>query len=284
MYNRYMRKNKVILVIQEKFENVSLVDYLLSFHCAKSYINNLICSKKVKINEKVVTNHNEILYKNDIVEIELEAEEIELYEKDICVIYEDDYVLVVNKPSRILVHTDGNTNETLTNAVANYLKTHDKGFCAYPIHRLDYETTGIVVFAKDRLSLSYLSVEVERHNLEKEYVCLCHGQFQKVKGEINKAIGKDRHSNRQIICNSGKVAETKYEVLKNGKISKVKVIIKHGRKHQIRVHLKSIGHEIVGDKIYGNCESGDLKLHFRRVVFTHPYTRKITEIICEEDF
>lgn len=279
-----MKKNIVNLVIKEKFDNVSLVDYLLSFHCSASYINNLISSKKVKINGQVITNRHKILHKSDVVEIELEAEKMDLYDRDICVIYEDDHVLVVNKPSGILVHTDGNTNETLTNAVANYLETNNKGFCAYPIHRLDYETTGIVVFAKNRLALSYLSVEIEKHNLVKEYVCLCRGRFEKTKGEINKPIGKDRHSNKQVICKTGKVAETKYEVLKNGELSKVKVIIKHGRKHQIRVHLKSIGHEIVGDKMYGTAETGGLKLHFRRVEFTHPYTRKIIGITCREDF
>lgn len=279
-----MKKNVIKLKIKKEFNKYMLLDYLATFNCSLSYLNNLVNTKKIMVNNKVATTGKIVLTSGDNIVVETEYEEIPLFKKEIRVLYEDDHVLVVNKESGILVHSDGNTNETLTNAAAYYLSKKQECTYVYPIHRLDYETTGIVVFAKNRLALSYLSVEIEKHNLEKEYVCLCYGKFDKENGEINKPIGKDRHSNKQIISKTGKESLTQYYVLSNEKISKVRVVIKHGRKHQIRVHFQSIGHELVGDKLYGRVTNDALKLHFKRVVFAHPYTREKMEIVCKEDF
>lgn len=278
-----MEEKEIKFKVIKQYNNSNLISYLQSFHLNTSYINNLFTNKKIYVN-KELAKKEQIIYYNDEIIINLPIDNIYLYKYNINIIYEDDFIIVVNKPRNILVHTDGINNNTLTNAVNYYLnKVKKEKGCAYPIHRLDYETTGIVIFAKNKLSLSFLSVEIEQHNLEKEYICLCHNLFENTKGTINKNIGKDRHSNKQIVVKTGKVAYTTYEVIKNDKISKVKVNIKHGRKHQIRVHMSYINHPIVGDKLYGYGEE-QLKLHFRKVTFTHPYTREKMTIKCREDF
>lgn len=279
-----MRENKVFLQINNTNDNKKLIDYLLEFKVSKSYINNLFSLKKISLNEQILKNGEIILKTNDIIEICLPIDSVEPYKKNIDILYEDDFIIVVNKPANILVHSDGVSKETMTNAVNWYFMKKKEACCAYPIHRLDYETTGILIFAKNRLALSYLSVAIESHEVKKEYVCLCRGNFNKDKGEISSSIGKDRHSNKQIISKTGKPANSKYKVLENGKISKVKVQIDHGRKHQIRVHLASINHPIIGDKLYGKNETEGLKLHFYKVEFRHPVTKKKIRIECKEDF
>lgn len=284
MYNIYMKESKVILKIKQQDEKQSLFDYLLSYKVNKSFVNHLLNLKKIKLNGSNIIDKNYDIIEGDIIELNIEIEEIEPYAFDIKVIYEDSHIIIVDKPANILVHSDGNTNNTLTNAVKHYLNKKNEICNAYPIHRLDYETTGIVIFAKNKLMLSYLSVSIEKHELLKKYICLCQNPFSSKQGVINSPIAKDRHSNKQIVVKTGKEAESIYKVIKNGKISKVEVQIKHGRKHQIRVHMASIGHPIVGDKIYGNNQKESLKLHFWYVEFIHPYTKEKMIVKCKEKF
>lgn len=105
-----------------------------------------------------------------------------------------------------------------------------------------------------------------------------------MEGQINAKIGKDRHENKQRVSKTGKEAISKYRVLQNGKESKVEVEIIGGRKHQIRVHMASINHPIVGDKLYGKKDYTRLLLHFKKVKFIHPRTLKPITIDCNEDF
>lgn len=271
--------------ILEQFNNMPAFDYLESFHVGKHIINNWFSNKQIKLNDNIILDSKMILKVNDILELDIETEVNMIpYKIKINVLYEDDNIIAVEKPQGILIHSDGNTYETLTNATYNYLSKSNKHPFVYPVHRIDYDTTGIVLFAKNPLALAYLSGEIEAHNVVKEYVCLCHNHFKEKEGMINSKIGRDRHSNKQVITNSGKTSESYYRVINNGKISKVVVNIKHGRKHQIRVHLASINHPIVGDKLYGIEDGETLKLHFRKMIFTDPYTRKDIEIKCEEKF
>ena len=270
--------------VLKHFENISIADFLLGFHLSKPTIKTLEVNGKILLNGDVVSFDHKLLDGDKLVINFDEKQNIIPYNYSIEVLYEDEYIVVVNKPSNILIHSDGNTYETLTNAVYNYLKKKTKNAFAYPVHRIDYETTGIVVFAKNKLSLAYFSKEIEEHNILKQYVCLCHGKFKNKEGVISLPISKDRHSNKQIVNAKGKEAESIYKVINfKNNISKVLVEIKHGRRHQIRVHLSSLNHPIVGDKIYGRAD-GDLKLHFKKVGFVHPYTKENIVIECGEIF
>ncbi len=271
-------------IITKEFNGYSIEQYLNYFHMSKEKYNSLIINKKIMINNASVKDKNEKIFINDILVIVFSFIKLIEYDIELNVIYEDMHIIVVDKPQGILIHNDGNTNCTLTNAVIKYLEKENQIPYAYPIHRIDYDTTGIVMFAKNPLMLSYLSVEIEKHAFKKEYACLCYGKFTKLNGIINKNISKDRHSNKQIVTKMGKNSISEYKVIINNKISKVFVRIIHGRKHQIRVHMKSINHPIVGDKIYGVKDQENLKLHFRKVVFYHPFLMKKLTIICEEKF
>ena len=279
-----MKEQRVELKINKSYNNSTLYEYLLSYRVNGKFINNLINQGKVVLNGQVIKRNNTLLKENDIVCLSLMIENIKPYNTKIKILYEDEWVIAVNKPQGILVHSDGCTSETLMNAVYYYLFQTKQTSCAYPIHRIDYDTTGIVIFAKNKLALSFLSVAIEKHEIEKEYVCLCEGLFEKKEGVIDYPIGKDRHSNKQIVVMSGKEAKTYYKVVEQGKESKIRVKIVHGRKHQIRVHMAYIKHPIVGDKIYGHPSDKTLKLHFCHVRFIHPYTKEVMNIFCKEDF
>ncbi|TNF09618.1 MAG: RluA family pseudouridine synthase, partial [Bacillota bacterium] len=201
------------------------------------------------------------------------------------VLYEDDDLLIVDKPAYLLVHTDGNTFDTLTNRVQYYYQQKDIEIDAFPVHRIDFETSGMIIFAKHFLAQSYFSYLFEAQELKKIYVCVCRNPFDKMEDVIKTPIGKDRHTAKQIVSPTGKTCETKYQVIEQmGELSKVFVEIKGGRKHQIRVHMASINHPIVGDKLYGINDYQRMLLHFKHVEFIHPRTMQPFVFESKEPF
>lgn len=274
------------MIVYSNFKFKSLKEMLSFYKLSNDNIKKLIYLKAIKVNEEVINDIEYKLNKKDLVYIDellIKQNHYVPYKYDIKVLYEDNDILLVYKPPFMLVHPDGNTNETLVNAVSYYYRNQDVIF--EHLHRLDFETSGIVMFSKNILAHSYLVNLFENREIVKRYICLCHGYFNKNTGYIDKAIGKDRHSNnKQIIFSGGKAAFTKYEVLENGKISKLAVEIKGGRKHQIRVHLAHINHPIAGDKLYGikdNFES--LCLEFVYIKFIHPRTLESFEYELESE-
>jgi 23S rRNA pseudouridine1911/1915/1917 synthase len=131
----------------------------------------------------------------------------------------------------------------------------------------------MIIFAKHFLAQSYFSYLFEAQEIKKFYVCMCRNPFEKLEGVITSPIGKDRHTVKQIVSPTGKACETRYQVIEQvDQESRVLVEIKGGRKHQIRVHMASIDHPIVGDKLYGINDYQRMLLHFKHVEFIHPRT------------
>lgn len=201
----------------------------------------------------------------------------------IDILYEDDSILVVNKDNQTLIY-DEQSNHALINYVAYYKLERNYPYEILPVHRIDLETTGMVIFGKNPLVVSYLSKRFEEKEIIKDYLCLTRGPFKEKKGAINLAIGQDRHDNKMRVSSTGKEATSIYEVLDNGQTSTVKVTIIGGRKHQIRVHLSYIGHPIIGDKIYSKDQNVSMHLHFYRVSFKDPKTFQTIEIISKPWF
>lgn len=281
--------NWQVLLKMIRYNNIrfkSLADFFNFYKLSKDNIKKLISLKGILVNDMVIDNINFSLKKNDLICIDealIKKNKYIPYKFDLNILYEDNDIVLVYKPKNILVHPDGNSNETLVNALSYYYRNTDVVF--EHLHRLDYETDGIVLFSKNILAHSYLVSLFEDREVVKKYICLCHGNFNKTKAVIDAPISKDRHvNNKMIVYKGGKKALSEYEVLYNSSISKLLVTIKGGRKHQIRVHLSHIKHPICGDKLYGVLDNFDsLCLTFVYIRFIHPRTLELFEFEIESE-
>ena len=235
-----------------------------------SFIYKLFRKKDIKVNG----HHQDKKYRlssNDVVAIYISEQQFEEFLKDKelvpntkikdWIIYEDDNVLFVNKPKGLLVQKSAPHDESLDQYVIEYLmatKQYDpnkeKGFVPGPAHRLDRNTSGLVVFGKNHNTLTLLFDLFKNHDLiNKHYLALVVGSVEKDKDIITAPLKKDEKNNKVVVAKDGKSAQTVYKVLKrfNG-FTLLDVTLLTGRTHQIRVHMSYINHPIVGDAKYGN--------------------------------
>lgn len=257
---------------------------------SRSFIQGLITDKKIDINGcEVKSNYK--LRKNDIINVIL-PEPIELNvtaEKiDINIIYEDEDVVVVNKEKGMVVHpAPGNYKGTLVNALLYHcgdLSGINGVIRPGIVHRIDKDTSGILVIAKNDAAHNFLAEQFKDHSIRREYYALVEGRFNKKEGTIDKPLG--RHKKERIkmaIVDDGKRAVTHYEVLEeyNKGVTLVKCTLETGRTHQIRVHLNYIGHPVVNDPVYGykkliDKDFGQM-LHAEKLGFVHPTTKEYME-------
>jgi len=260
-------------------EGKTVYEFLSSFHLGKEKIKLYSKPGHILVNGRQ-EEINYLLKKDDKLELkdDLTLDIIPLNKK-LNIIYEDDYLLIVNKPRNILIHSDGNLNSsnTLSNVVANYYKNKGLDIPVRYIHRLDKDTTGIVIFAKDPLTEAYLDDLIDKRILHRDYLAFVEGSLEK-DIVINKPIGRDRHvNNKYRISNTGKEAVTTVKVVKKyKKYTLVRLSLKTGRTHQIRVHMASISHPLCGDTLYG----GSLKYIDRPAL--HSYYVKFNDIFGRE--
>ena len=235
-------------------------------------------------NRRKVTGGEEVIIKAQMqTEVSWFAQPMELN-----IIYEDEDILVVNKPAGLVVHpAAGNYDNTLVNGLLHYLPSLEAIPRAGVVHRLDKDTTGLMVVAKTLQSQTWLVNELKCHNVERQYECLIYGQLI-AGGTIEQPIGRNPRNRLQMaVVANGKEAITHYRVnQKYADFSLVDVFLETGRTHQIRVHMNYIKHPIVGDPLYGSrlripkgC-SEELKetmrrfnrqaLHAKSLTLTHP--------------
>lgn len=260
-------------------KETTLIEWFNNLKVSKNKINYLIDNKFCIINGNPL-NRDSILKPNDYLFIDLSNyHDIAVKETDniIDILYEDDYIIAVNKPKGYIIYSDDD-KITVNDMVGSYLKSKEE--VCFPCHRLDTDTTGCLIFAKDVITLAYLSNIFESKNVKKEYLAIVEGKT-KPNGTINLPIGKDRHiNNKMIISKTGKPAITKYYVEKDLKNKTfIRVLLLTGRTHQIRVHMAHIGHPLVGDQKYGSKMIADRPLlHCHNISFSHPYSGKMIEI------
>lgn len=233
----------------------------------RSNIYKLIRKKVFKINGKRITDEQYFLQENDVLEIFLSEESIEAMIKPFVpvkpekigldIVYEDDELLVLNKPKGLLTHPDKSEyKNTLATMVHFYLKDLcTNTFRPAPVHRLDKNTSGVVIFAKTYEALKKVNALMRDRAVEKYYLCIVHGKLTKA-GEVKGYLIKDEVANKVRIVShdddEAKYCHSKYKPLKTfGDYTLVEVELLTGRSHQIRASMQLIGHSIVGDYKYG---------------------------------
>ena len=220
-----------------------------------------------------------------LIDFEEKSENIIPTQMDLNIIYEDEYYIVINKPSGIAIHPSIlHYTDSLANGVKFYFEQKNIKKKIRPINRLDKDTSGIVIFAKNEYIQEFLVKEMKKNTFFKEYIAVCEGMFESKIGTINLPIGRRENSIiERCVCSDGDIAITHYNVLKSLKnTSVVHVTLETGRTHQIRVHLSNIGHPILGDTLYGNPSSviNRQALHAYKVKFIHPITGLNVEYIA----
>lgn len=263
--------------VDEKFNNMTLNDFFNFYHLGKTKLKSI----NVVVNNKDIKNFNQVIKTNDIISIEYDEDiDFPIYKKYPNIVYEDEYLLIVNKPKNLMVHPDSkDKNGCLVNMVAwYYFKNNIKRSVKY-LHRIDTDTTGLVIFAKDILTASYFNYLISIHEIKRTYLAIVSGELIPSSGIIDAPIGEDRHDNqRRRVSKTGQSAITHYETIKllPHHYSLVKLELETGRQHQIRVHLKYIGHPLVGDVLYGGSTRyiSRQALHSYSLDFLHPYDFK----------
>lgn len=196
----------------------------------------------------------------------------------INILYEDNHLLVAVKPSGILSQADGTNHDDMLSLLKQYLKEkYNKPGNVYLglVHRLDQPTSGVMVFAKTSKAASRLSEQVRNHTFKKSYLLICHGRLNKREGKMEDFLVKEKE--KVVVAKEGQHALLSYDVLSycaQEDISLVKVDLKTGRKHQIRVQFASRGYPILGDNRYGEKEKMDLCLCACAISFLHPVSKE----------
>ena len=262
---------------------------------SRSMVQKLIEQKNIKVNGKE-TKHSYKLKLDDEIEIFVpEAKEINLKAQDIPlnVIYEDNDIIVINKPKGMVVHpANGNPDGTLVNAVMNKCKDSLSGIGGEIrpgiVHRLDKDTSGAIIVAKNDKAHIALSEQLKNHEVKKTYLALVRGIIKENEATINMPIARSKKDRKKMdVDKDGKEAITHFKVLgryKN-KYTLLQINLETGRTHQIRVHLSHIGYPIIGDEVYSNGKnewniSGQC-LHAWKLEFIHPITGKKISLEAE---
>ncbi len=276
--------------IYEESEKMRLDKFLsLNLKQSRNEINKIINSGLVSVNSKVTMKQSMLLKLNDVIifdEIINNDKSIKLNSNfKLNIIYEDDDLIVISKESGISVHPSGNSNTvTIVDLILNsYPEISKVGEKNRPgiVHRIDKGTSGLMVIAKKIEILEDLKKQFKDRKVLKEYLAIVHGKT-KVKGIIDAPIGRHPTNRmRRALIDNGKNAYTSYEKIENNNdLTFLKVAIKTGRTHQIRVHLSSIGHPIYGDTMYSKKfkkSKERMLLHSYRLKFFHPVKKIFIE-------
>ena len=276
------------IVKDNKYQNINQI-LKQEFNISARLLHKLIVEKHVLLNGCIVDTRNSIV-DGDIVTVNLdfeeESENIVPTKMKLDIIFEDDGLLILNKPAGIAVHPSiSHYQDSLSNGVKFYFDTIGLKRKIRPVNRLDLNTSGLIVFAKNEYVQESLIQQMNNHIFKKEYTAIVSGHFEDLSGTINLPIARKENSIiERCISPTGQEAITDYSVLREySDCSIVKCSLKTGRTHQIRVHMAAIGHPLLGDSLYGMPSPfiNRQALHSYRICFVHPVSHKSLEFICE---
>ena len=262
----------------------------------RSYLQKLIKDGEVLVNGKNV-KAGYALSKGDEVSVNIpEPKELDVepQKMDLDIVYEDEDVILINKPMGMVVHpAPGHTTDTLVNGLLYHCKDNLSGIngVARPgiVHRIDRDTTGILIVCKNDMSHNSIAAQLKEHSITRRYRALVHGNVKLDQGTVEGPIGRHPVERKKMAINerNGKPAVTHYTVLERfGNYTLIECVLETGRTHQIRVHMTSIGHPLVGDEVYGpaKCPFKGLQgqcLHAMVLGFVHPRNGEYMEFSAE---
>lgn len=277
-------------------DGIRLDKYLMEkIDISRSKIQKLIDNGNILVNGRISKVSYVVKIDDDIEIISLEDEVYEIDAENIPldIVYEDEYLLVVNKPSGMVVHPgNGNYNHTLVNALMYHcnenLSTVNGSVRPGIVHRIDADTSGLLLVAKNDIVHNDLAKQISEKSVVRKYVCLVHGVINEDTATIDAPIGRDKN-NRKKMCVTGdnsKDAVTNIRVLERYNNSTlIECILETGRTHQIRVHMEYINHPVVNDPVYGYNKLDDKEfgqmLHAKEIGFVHPVSHEFMDFKVE---
>lgn len=281
--------NKLTYIVGMEDSDTKIRDFLKQkINLSTRFIKASAIGKRLEVNNKKV-KLNYVLKTGDKIEIDVnkdESQNIEPEKMDLTVVYEDEDVIVINKPAGIVVHpTKSYPNNTLANGILYYFKEKGENCIVRLVSRLDMDTSGLILVAKNQFSHMSLARDMHLDSFKKGYMAIVHGNLTQESGTIDAPIyrvGGDTIN--RVVDERGQRSITHYEVIERfNKANLIQLQLETGRTHQIRVHMAHIGHPIFGDYLYGGEVDmiNRQALHAYKLTFPHPRTGEIISLETE---
>lgn len=294
MMNDDLLEEVLEFVVTEEYDGLRIDKYLseVKKDCTRSYLQKLIQEQRVLKNNQLVKANAKVVNQDIITLTMPEPQNLDIKPVDIPldILYEDEDVILVNKPKGMVVHpAAGHYDDTLVNALLFHCKGSLSGINGMMrpgiVHRIDRDTTGVLIVCKNDNAHQCISEQLKEHSIHRLYEAIVYGAMKETEGRIEGSIGRDQNDRLKMAMNvkNGKHAVTNYrvlEILKN-KYTHVECKLETGRTHQIRVHMAGIHHPLLGDTVYGPSKDpfhiDGQALHAKVLGFIHPTTNKYME-------